>query len=167
MWYVIQVYTGHEMAVCRKCQEEVASRGEVVFVPLAERMTKMKGEWVLTKNRLFPGYVFVETDQIEDFHVRLRQLRAMTKVLKTGEYMTPLYAEEELHLRQFLGDGYVAAYSEGSMEGDQIVVTEGALKGAEGRVKKILRHKRLAVLEVPLMGHMVEVTVGLGIVERR
>ena len=45
--------------------------------------------------------------------------------------------------------------------------TEGALKGFEGRVKKVLRHKRLAVLEMPLMGRTVEVTVGLGIVERR
>lgn len=167
MWYVMQVYTGHEAAVCRKCREEIVREEEEVFVPLAERMTKIKGEWVLTKNRLFPGYVFVETENIEDFHVRLKQLRVMTKVLTTGEYMTPLYAEEEAHLQRLLRDGYVAVYSEGIMEGNRIVVIEGALKGFEGRVKKVLRHKRLAVLEMPLMGRTVEVTVGLGIVERR
>lgn len=81
--------------------------------------------------------------------------------------MTPLYAEEEAHLQRLLRDGYVAVYSEGIMEGNRIVVIEGALKGFEGRVKKVLRHKRLAVLEMPLMGRTVEVTVGLGIVERR
>ena len=47
------------------------------------------------------------------------------------------------------------------------MVTSGALEGYEGRIKKILRHKRLVVLEVPLMGRTVEVTLGLGVVEKR
>ena len=47
------------------------------------------------------------------------------------------------------------------------MVTSGALNGIEGLIKKVLRHKRLAVLEVPLLGRKVEVTLGLGVVEKR
>ena len=42
----------------------------------------------------------------------------------------------------------------------------GAVKDCRGKIKKILRHKRLVVLEIPLMGQAVEVTVGMGIVSR-
>ena len=47
------------------------------------------------------------------------------------------------------------------------MVTSGAMKNYKGIVKKVLRHKRLVILEVPLMGRTIEVTVGLGIVKRQ
>ena len=47
------------------------------------------------------------------------------------------------------------------------MVTSGPLKDFEGKVKKILRHKRLVVMEVSLLGQTVEVTLGLGVVEKR
>ena len=46
------------------------------------------------------------------------------------------------------------------------MVISGAMKDCRGTVKKVLRHKRLVVLEIPLMGRAVEVTVGMGIVSR-
>ena len=73
MWYVIQVYTGQELEIARQCRERVMIEGEDVFVPLAERWTKIRGERTLITSRLFPGYVFIETDQIEDFHRRLNR----------------------------------------------------------------------------------------------
>ena len=61
-------------------------------------MTKIKGKWTMIANRLFPGYVFVETERIEDFFMRLKQIEGMTKVLCTGEDMTPIEPEEEEYL---------------------------------------------------------------------
>ena len=91
----------------------------------------------------------------------------MTKVLRTGDEMTPIQKEEEEYLRKLGGDEHVVRYSEGYIEGDKLVVTSGPLKDFEGNVKKVLRHKRLVVVEVPLLGRTVEVTVGMGVVERR
>lgn len=167
MWYVIQVYTGQEMEIARQCRERVAEEGEDVFVPLAERMKKSGGEMELVKARLFPGYVFIETEKPEDIYLRLKRIKAMTKLLKTGEEITPLYPEEEAYLKKLSDGEHVARYSEGYLEGEKLVVTSGALKDYEGRIKKILRHKRLVVLEVPLLGRSVEVTLGLGVVGKR
>lgn len=167
MWYVIQVYTGKELEIAKQCRERVADEGEDVFVPLAERWTKIRGERTLITSRLFPGYVFIETEKIEDFYKRLNRIYAMTKVLRTGDEMTPIQKEEEEYLRRLGGDEHVVKYSEGYIEGDKLVVTSGPLKDFEGRIKKILRHKRLVVMEIPLLGHTVEVTLGLGVVERR
>ena len=167
MWYVIQVYTGKELEIVQQCRDRVMDEGEDVFVPLVERWTKIQGERTLIMSKLFPGYVFIETNQIEDFHIRLKKIYAMTKILRTGEEMTPIHPEEEAYLKQLGGDEHVVKYSEGYIEGDKLVVTSGALKDFEGKVKKVLRHKRLVVVEVPLLGRTVEVTVGMGVVERR
>lgn len=167
MWYVIQVYTGKELEIAQQCRERVADESEDVFVPQAERWTKIRGERTLITSRLFPGYVFIETEKIEDFHKRLNRIYAMTKILRTGEEMTPIQPEEEEYLKRLGGDEHVVKYSEGYMEGEKLVVTSGPLKDFQGRIKKILRHKRLVVMEVPLLGHTVEVTVGMGVVERR
>ena len=167
MWYVIQVYTGRELEIAQQCRDRVAEEGEDVFVPLAERWTKIRGERTLITSRLFPGYVFIETERIEDFYTRLNRIYGMTKVLRTGDEMTPIQKEEEEYLRRLGGEEHVAKYSEGYIEGDKLVVTSGPLKDFEGNVKKILRHKRLVVMEVSLLGQTVEVTLGLGIVERR
>ena len=167
MWYVIQVYTGRETEIAQKCRDRVMEEDENVFIPMAERQKKIQGEWQIVRTRLFPGYVFIETGRIEDFHIRLKRIKAMTKILKTGETMTPLHEEEEAYLRRLGGDDHVVDFSEGYLEGDKLVVTSGALEGYEGRIKKILRHKRLVVLEVPLLGRLVDVTVGLGVVEKK
>ena len=167
MWYVIQVYTGKEEETADQCRARVAVGEEEVFVPLVERMTKVRGEWEVVRTRLFPGYVFIETDRPVDLYMRLKEVKAMTRLLKTGEEITPLYREEEEYLRSLEDEEHVVRYSEGYLEGERLVVTSGALKGQEGKIRKILRHKRLVVLEVPLLGREVEVTLGLGVVEKR
>lgn len=167
MWYVIQVYTGREAEIAGQCRSRVMEEGEEVFIPLVERMTKVHGEWAQVKTRLFPGYVFIETDRPGDLYMRLKRVKAMTKLLKTGEEITPLYREEEEYLKGLQDKDHVVRYSEGYLEGDRLTVTAGALRGYEGKIKKILRHKRLVVLEVSLLGRKVEVTLGLGIVEKK
>lgn len=167
MWYVMQVYTGTEAEICEKCRARVMEECEDIFVPLAERMTKVRGERKIVTSRLFPGYIFVETDKVEDFHIRLRRIQAMTKMLRCGEEIVPICPEEEEKIRLLCGEGHIARYSEGYIVGDTLIITDGALKDFQGKVRKILRHKRLVVLGVPLLGKTVEVTLGLGVVERQ
>lgn len=154
------------MEICRQCRHRVMEEDEDVFVMFAERMTKIRGEWSLTMSRLFPGYLFVKTDRIRDFYKRLGSIGQTAKILRTGEEMTPLYPEEEAYLKMAGGDEHIVRYSEGYIQGDELVAISGAVKDCRGKIKKILRHKRLVVLEIPLMGQAVEVTVGMGIVSR-
>ena len=51
MWYVIQVYTGRELEIAQQCRDRVTEDGEDVFVPLAERWTKIHGETGLREYR--------------------------------------------------------------------------------------------------------------------
>ncbi len=167
MWYVAQVRTGREAENLRLFQAHVTENGEEAFIPLVERMKKFRGEWVQVRDRLFPGYVFIEADKPIDLYVRLKKVQAVARLLRIWDEIIPLRQDEEDLLRKLLDKERVARYSEGYLEGDRLTVTAGALAGCEGQVKKVLRHKRLVVLEVPLLGRMVEVTLGLGIVEKK
>lgn len=167
MWYVMQVGAGREAEVCRQCRRRIMEDGEDVFVVTAERMIKSRGEWKLAVGRLFPGYVFVETSRAEEFFLRLKQEKVLARMLRTGEEITALYPEEERYLADLGGEEHLVKYSEGYLEGERLIVTSGAMANYKGTVKKVLRHKRLVVLELPLMGRNIEVTVGVGIVKRQ
>lgn len=134
---------------------------EEVFVILRERMHRTSDGKEKILVPVFPGYVFVETEDIDDFRIRLRELKTMTKVLRAGEETVPVYPEEEAFLRMIGGEDHIVRFSEGYEIGRTLTVTKGPLKGYEGRVKRIDRHKKYAVLEVSLMGQTVDVQMGI------
>ena len=50
--------------------------------------------------------------------MRLIRIDAMTKVLRTGEDMTPIHPEEESYFKLLGGDEHVVKYSEEYLEGE-------------------------------------------------
>lgn len=53
------------------------------------------------------------------------------------------------------------------IEGQKVNITEGPLKGLEGQISKIDRHKRQCIVEVDMFGLKTRMTVGLEIVEKQ
>lgn len=162
----MQVKTGQELEIVRQCRRRLMNGNEDVFTMLGERKYRIRGSWELKQYVLFNGYVFIETADIDNFRIRLHKIETMTKVLKTGEEVVPIAPEEEAFLKQLGGQEHIAEYSEGYLEGEQLIVTEGAMKGYEGRVKRLDRHRRLVTIEVPLLGRLVEIQLGLGVLRR-
>ena len=116
---------------------------------------------------LFPGYVFLVSDEKEKLFFELKRIIGLTKLLGTGETIVPLTDEEVNFLLRFGGKEQTVEMSEGIIENDRVVVTSGPLKGNEGLIRKIDRHKRKAWLEIEMFGRTVEMQVGLEIVGKR
>lgn len=167
MWYVVQVMSGHERKIEELCKAHLLTDKEEVFIPMYNRQKKFKGEWKEVQAILFPGYVFFSTRIVEDLYYRLKNIKELTKILVTGEEFTPLHETEVDFLMQFGGKQHVVEMSIGYIEGDQVIITSGPMKTWKGVVKKIDRHKKIAILEVDLFGRSTEVTVGLEIVEKK
>ena len=167
MWYVVQVRTGDELKIADRLQHEVRLADEKIFVPLFERRKCIRGEWTKVTMPLFPGYIFIETDDVEDMHLRIRKLNVFTKVLKTGDIYTPISEEEEEFLRNLIGEDHIARQSVGIIEGDKVIVMEGPLYGLEGSIIKINRHKRIAFIKADFMGGPREIKVGLEIIDKK
>lgn len=164
MWYVVQVMSGREHHMAELCcmQDE-----EEVFVPLYQRKKKIKGEWKICEAVLFPGYIFFDTKDVRQLYYRLKKVSGLTKILATGNEFTPLHETEIAFLKKFGGQKHIVEMSVGYIQGDTCNVTSGPMQGFTGVIKKIDRHKKIAVLEVEFFGRNTEVTVGLEIVEKR
>ena len=167
MWYVVQVRTGDELKISGRLQLEVKGDGEEVFVPLFERRKCIRGEWTKVMTPLFPGYVFFQTNDIEDVYGRLIKINAFTRILKTGDCFTPIASEEEWFIDNLTDSNHIVEQSIGVIEGDQIIVKRGPLYGLEGSIVKINRHKRIAIVKADFMGGPREIKVGLEIIDKR
>ena len=105
---------------------------------------------------LFPGYIFVETDDIISFIDKLPTsfFNTYMKVIGRSEERYLAVKDEELGWIRKLtsGDSLLVAMSRGIKEGGKVTFTEGPLVGMESLVKKIDRHKRTVTLEIEMFG---------------
>ena len=90
-WYVVQVQTGRERAMCELI-ERVAPKGLVreCFTPRYQTQKKFQGEWLEVEQLLLPGYVIVDTAKPELLMQTLRKIPDFTRLLTMGETFAPL-----------------------------------------------------------------------------
>lgn len=168
MWYVVQVRTGTEKEIITQCEKKI-DHGILkrCFAPYYEAMKKYKGEWHLERKILFPGYVFMITDEVESLYLELKSIIGLTKLIGTGREVIPLKKEEVDFLTAFGKERQVVEMSTGILENGCVHITDGPPKGREDMIRKIDRHKRKASLEIPMFGRILETQAGLEIVEKR
>ena len=168
MWYVIQVISGKEEATLNMIKKYGAQKYvKECFSPKYERRRKYLGQWHQEKAILFPGYIFVISNQVEELYQALKKIPELTKLLGVGEKWTPMTKEDVEIVELLSGKERVVKFSEGYIAGDKVVVVKGPLKGMEGTIRKVDRHKRKAYLEIPMFGRVLNAQVGLEIVEKR
>lgn len=169
VWYVIQVYGGREKHVLGLIEKLVnPALVKEVFIPQYEVMKRIGGKWVRRREVLLPGYLFVVTPDPSALHSELARVPELTKILSTSDGFVPLDPFDVSFINAFMQEGHrVVDMSEGVIEGDDIVILNGPLMGHTGLIKKIDRHKRLAYLEIPIMGRTKVVKIGLEIVRKR
>lgn len=169
MWYVVQVGGGRELATLETVSRAVdaAGAGEV-FVPRRESMRHRVGEWVKVQEVLFPGYLFVDTDDPKAVAAALAKVNAFARLLGGDGGFVPVSREERSFIEAMCGQEgpRIAAMSEGVIEGGEVRVLSGPLCGMEGAVTKVDRHKRAAYVRMRLLGREVDVKLGLEIVHK-
>ena len=86
MWYVIQTETGREEEVLylmsRLLDKRLCSRYMILE---AEWPKRSGGQWLLLRKAMFPGYIFVETEEAEEVFFQLKQIPKLTKILGNTE----------------------------------------------------------------------------------
>ena len=75
MWYVIQVRTGSEDNIRLQCEKNISTNIlKDCFIPYYEERKHLKGEWRTLKKILFPGYVFLDSEEWERLFMNLKQV---------------------------------------------------------------------------------------------
>lgn len=169
MWYVIWTATGSERKLSQWISDYVSDDlYEVCFAPLIEQNRKEDGKWKTVKKVLFPGYLFVKTDEerIKDFSQRLSRSGQFAVILSNDGTFAPVKREEEFLIDNAFNNSGVLGSSIGVIEGDNIRILSGPLIGLEGAIKQINRHKRIAVIELNMFGRVSRVKIGLEIISK-
>ena len=167
MWYLIQVQTGREEQIVEEARSyQVQEYFDEIFAPHYERKKKYLGQWHMETALLFPGYLFVISSRPKELYQALKRVPQLTKLLGTGEKWTPMTEEDIAAVEALSGKERLMKFSEGYIQGDSVTVISGPLKGLEGKISRIDRHKRLAWLTVELFGRTVELQAGLEIVRK-
>ena len=169
MWFVIWTSTSREEACIKLLDERFKKLFDRAFVPKRALSRKRGKEWKIEETALFPGYLFIDTDEdrIEDLAAKLRSISGFNIVLSTDGGFLPLTPGESAFAEQLYGGGGTFDTSTGIIEGDKVIIQGGPLIGLEGAITKIDRHKRRAYIELNMFGVKTKTSVSLEIVEKR
>ena len=95
MWYVLQVPTGREDRLIEEIRSyRIQEYFEEVFAPRSVRKKKYRGKWQTSEELLFPGYLFVISENPEELYQALKRIPRMTRILGTGEKWPAMTAND-------------------------------------------------------------------------
>ena len=159
MWYAVQVMTGREETVRDMCKRLIDRKQyNDIFVIRFDKAKRYYGTWHKEKEIMFPGYIFIDSDNPQQIYEHLKSVPELTKMLgRDKNEFTPIEAGKEAMFKAMVNDNYEISLS---------VVKEGPLSGMEVLIKKIDRHKRVAVLNAQMFEQDVDIKIGLEIIEK-
>lgn len=163
MWYVIQTVTGKEEELMLFIRTLLSREHfENCFMIRAEWLKRLGGEWQLQIRPLFPGYIFIETDEPERIYMELKGVPRYSRLLGSGkDEFIPVKEEEEKFLRmmtgtmdggQKLGEAVVRLTAVETDAEGKIISVDGALASFEKDAVKVNLHKRYASVKTQMLG---------------
>ena len=171
MYYVIQVKTGKEQEAIEDILKNKPDDPDFdVFSPYRKELRKYKGVYKEVLERCFPGYIFVETNNVKDLFVQLYWTPGFTKLLgreaDTNNFV-PLDKDESrmIDILYSKNNNRITEISNIEVkEGEMIRVLDGPLVGLETKIKKVNLHKRKVTVEHVFCNRLVESDVSINII---
>lgn len=168
--YILFVLRKYE----NKIKEFINSYEEMeAIVPSRIKLIKKRTEVVREEQLLFPGYVFIKTSkENKEFRTFIQSyvytIKGFIKILSHSDSDISALSKEETHsITPFFKNDGLFESSVGFVKDDKVVVTSGPLMGLESQIKYIDRHKKMAILEIPLFNEVKEVKVSLEILSKQ
>lgn len=126
------------------------------FIPKVEKWFKCHHFHEYQIKDMYPGYIFIRSPLDEDsfkekYEKLLCSVERLGKVIDQDGFIV-LRDEEKDLLSLFFNSHGVITHSLGRYKDDDLLITEGPLKGLENIIKKINRHKHIAKVEYSLFG---------------
>lgn len=155
-WYVIHTYAGYEEQVAESLKQRVESMNisDKVFdviVPKEKQIEIKNGKRKVVEKKIFPGYVLVDMVVTDDSWYVVRNTPNVTGFIGFGVRPTPMSKEEIDRLKKRMGVKE-PKYQVDLNPGDLVKITDGALKGFEGKIDEVDHDKGKAKVHVNMFG---------------
>lgn len=189
MWYVIQTMTGDEQELADLAadrQKDVREKGiadEVYqnsdgglahsrfFVIRREVVWRRQGECIKHTEILFPGYVFVDTENPQELYHGLKKVPKFAKLLGKSELTDSeklefvSVSDEEKKFLENLLDGdpedTVRLSPVKTVKNGEIVECGGALRYYKDRIVKKRIRLRYVIVRLPFLGQEKDILLGI------
>jgi transcriptional antiterminator NusG len=151
-YYTIQVKTGDEEGFVKRFGVLYPECGLHIYFPKRKLDIRKQGKTVRTERGIFPGYLFVETEDMPKYYHLLRQTGGFFRFLPSNQNIKALKDKDlEIVLHFIRNVGGTADVSTAYFnENAQIVITHGPLMGLEGYIVKVDRRKKRARVKLNL-----------------
>lgn len=138
-WYLVQCKAGQT----GRADENLRNQNYECFLPMLEVERIKGGRRKRVTEPLFPGYVFVHLDKIEDNWGPIRSTRGVSRIVSFNGMPLPINDEiiEELESRSRMSDALPAI-----QKGDRIRITSGPFKELEAIFDSFDGEQRVVIL---------------------
>lgn len=154
MWCVVHVRDGGEEHtedfVAGLLPENIYAR---CFHLIRSRRKKYEGQWQTVYEDLFPGYVFIDTDQPDMVYKELKKTPKPKLLFSDDEYVSALEKHESDFIEKLADENGRIGISTVRIGTDgKIHYLSGPLSGMGNMVRRVNLHKRIAEIEAEVMG---------------
>ena len=165
LWYVIQTYTGKEEQLVTMIRRQLPEScyGDC-FVAYYEQLRDRRQENQIHIRRLFPGYIFISTEDVDRLFLDLKTIPAMTKIMASGAFVfTPLDPDEADFLMEMMDADHVVRLTYAATDGkNHVSYLAGPLEKCRDRIRKYRFRDRYADVSLQIAGQ--EKIVHMGII---
>lgn len=164
LWYAIQTYTGKEERLAEMIRLIVPKEcaGEC-FVPYFEQLHCWHQQNQVRVLRLFPGYIFLSSDDIEGLFQHLKMVPAMSKIITAGEFeFIPMYDGEAEFLLQMMDQDHIVRLTYVATDGkNHVSYMSGPLEKCRDSIQNYQFKKRFAQIRMQIAGQEKTARVGI------
>ena len=158
-WYVVNTYSGHELAVKQKLEMRTESMGmqDYIFRVIIPETTEVEVKDGVKKEKvrkLFPGYILVEMVMSDEAWFVVRNTPGVTGFIGSsgkGAKPTPLQPYEVDNLLNSMNMERIDIKNDLAI-GDQIKIIEGPFAGMFGKIESIDEENKKVNALVDLFG---------------
>ena len=171
-WYVVNTYSGHELAVKQKLEMRTESMGmqDYIFRVIIPETTEVEVKDGVKKEKvkkMFPGYILVEMIMTDEAWYIVRNTQGVTGFIGSsgkGAKPIPLLPQEVDRILNSMGMSRVDI-SKDLTEGKKVKIIAGPFKDMVAKIDSVdLKEQKLTVL-VDLFGQETSVEVDMQEVE--
>ena len=171
-WYVVNTYSGHELAVKQKLEMRTESMGmqDYIFRVIIPETTEVEVKDGVKKEKIkkmFPGYVLVEMIMDDEVWFIVRNTQGVTGFIGSsgkGAKPIPLLPEEVERILNNMGMSRIDL-SKDLVEGKKVKIISGPFKDMIGKISSYDLEKKKVNLLLDLFGQETPVEAELNQIE--
>jgi len=155
-WYVVHTYSGHENKVAETLKQRAQTLNLTdkilsVLIPTQEKIQIKRGQRKTVNEKIFPGYMLVQMELIDDSWLAVRTTQGVTGFVGIGTKPTPLPRHEVDAIKKYMTQA-APQYKAEFVEGEAVRIVDGPFNDFLGTVNNINEEKGKVEVLVSIFG---------------